>query len=84
MVDDFSTQLKNNQKCAYCNGCGAYIKNIPYSEPKFFFGKYKGELISSITDLGYLEWFLANVKLNPYTREAIQNQISALKGGKNG
>ncbi len=41
-VNNYRTELKSNNQVAYCNGCGAYIKNIPYAEPALYVGKYKG------------------------------------------
>jgi predicted amidophosphoribosyltransferase len=59
-VDDYRIIDKANNKMAYCNDCNAFIKNIPYKDPAFYFGKYKGHLIKTIEDLNYLEWALGN------------------------
>ena len=50
---------------ASCPSCGSYIKFLPHSTPKFFFGKYKGKLISEVakSDPEYLRWLLSeNIK----------------------
>lgn len=78
LIDDYRTELKNGQNTAFCNGCGAYIKNIPYAKSKFYFGKYKGELVSDVTDIEYLSWFLKNVKCSPKMIEDIENQLYKL------
>lgn len=79
-VDNYRTELKHNQMCAYCNDCGSYIKNIPYSPPKFHFGKYAGEFISDITDLNYLRWAINNLeRLNQRTHDAIVKRINELE-----
>lgn len=78
-VDDFRTELKNGQMCAYCLPCGSYIKNIPYQNPKLHFGKYAGTYISDITDLQYLNWAINNLeKLNQRTHDAIVKRITEL------
>jgi uncharacterized protein (DUF3820 family) len=78
-VDNYRTELKSNQMCAYCNDCGTYIKNIPYSQPKLHFGKYAGIYISDITDLQYLNWVVNNLtKINQRTLDAIVKRITEL------
>jgi hypothetical protein len=78
-VDNYRTELKSNQMCAYCNDCGTYIKNIPYSQPKLHFGKYAGIYISDITDLQYLNWAVNNLtKMNQRTHDAIVKRITEL------
>lgn len=65
--------------CAYCNDCGTYIKNIPYSQPKLHFGKYAGIYISDITDLQYLNWAVNNLtNINQRTHDAIVKRITEL------
>jgi hypothetical protein len=78
LVDCFYTVEKANNHVAYCGGCKAYIKNIAYQEPKFYFGKYKGHLISAIEDLQYLQWALNNIKMSESIRDAVRNQINTL------
>jgi hypothetical protein len=78
LVNDYSTELKSGQNVATCNGCGKYIKSIPYSEPQLYVGKYKGIPISKITDKGYLTWALKELRLSPHVREAIENHIKTL------
>lgn len=79
-IDDYHTIMKSGQKTAWCNGCGSYIKNIPQGgEPVFHFGKYKGTLISEITDLSYLNWVLENTRQSQLYRYAIQERIRSLR-----
>jgi hypothetical protein len=78
-VDDYRTEVKANNHCAFCNSCGAFIKNIPVSKPKMHFGKYAGEYIENITDRQYLQWAFNNLeRLNVRTRDAIQKQLNSL------
>ena len=78
-INDYRTELKNNQNTAFCNSCGTFIKNIPYSKPKFYFGKYSGTLISDCDDLNYLDWFLNNTKPKANIKQAVETQIKTLK-----
>lgn len=84
-VDDFRVELKSNNQVAYCNSCGAYIKNIPYAEPSFYFGRYKGMKVSDlidVKDVPYLEWYLLNIqKITPSMKDAIANQIQKINNG---
>lgn len=77
--DDYHIEVKSNNHCAYCNGCGMFLKNIPYTEPALYFGKYKGMKISDIHDKPYLEWLMANVQLKGHIKEAVIEQINAIK-----
>ena len=77
-IDDYRTEKKANNLVAYCNGCGKYIKNIPYSEPALHFGKYSGSLIKDLIrpeEINYLHWVYANVRLNESLKRAIENHI---------
>jgi len=82
--DDYSTQLKNRQNVATCNNCHSFIKNISYSQPKFYFGQYKGNLIADCVDLSYLEWFLANTNPKANIKTACVNRIEILKSTQHG
>ena len=66
---------KSGQKTAWCEVCKSYIKNIAYSEPAFFFGKYKGKLIADIHDPQYMKWFVINIKGNKSTKAAIEKKL---------
>lgn len=79
LIDDYYTELKNGQNTAFCLGCGAYIKNIPYAKQSFYFGKYKGKTVSDVDDIEYLIWFLNNVKTSPTMKDAVIQQIELLK-----
>lgn len=76
-IDDYSITVKANNHMAFCNGCGKFIKNIAYNSPKFYVGKFKGKLVSEVTDKSYLQWFLTT---NPAEamREAIGKRITEL------
>jgi uncharacterized protein (DUF3820 family) len=74
-VDQFYTEVKANNNVARCSVCDAYIKNIPYSEPTLYFGKYKGKKVSEIEDMQYLKWVLSATKPSESMRKAIQTQI---------
>jgi len=81
LVNDYKTEMKSGQQTAYCNGCGKYIKNIPYAEPKMYVGKYSQTKISEITDLPYLEWALEKMdSLSVSQDKAVEEQIKKLKG----
>jgi hypothetical protein len=75
LINDYRTERKANNHCAYCNGCGEFIKNIPYAEPALYVGKYKGKPISEIEDIGYLKWALKELGLTRPVREAIEKRI---------
>ncbi|HYH14321.1 MAG TPA: hypothetical protein VD794_03820 [Flavisolibacter sp.] len=76
---DYYTELLSTQNVARCLKCNAFIKNIPYNEPQFYFGKYKGRVVSSIEDLSYLRWALANCKMSQSMRDAVYNHIHLLE-----
>jgi hypothetical protein len=78
-VDEYYTELKANNNVASCLKCGAFIKNIPYEQPKFYVGKYKGKPISEIDDMGYLKWALKEMKMTTNMRTAIEKQISSFE-----
>ena len=82
-VNDYKTEMKSNQNVATCNGCGSFIKNIPYQLPSLYFGKYKGKSIKDYEtpdEVNYLHWIrnnpeIWNVKLNQRTRDAINLRL---------
>lgn len=75
-VDKYYTELKSNNNVARCSECNSFIKNIPYQQPKFYFGKYNGVPVSEMTDMGYLKWALKEMKLTKVMRDAITKRIS--------
>jgi hypothetical protein len=79
LVNDYRTEMKANNKVAYCNGCDSFITNIPYQQPMLYVGKYKGVPISSIHDASYLEWAVNTLKLSEHVRAAINTQIQFLR-----
>ncbi len=62
---------------ACCPSCQSFIKFLSHAEPRLFFGKYKGELISEVAkkDAPYLRWLLSenpkSAKLKSDIREAL-------------
>lgn len=79
-IDNYRTELKSTNLCAYCNDCGFFIKNIPYSKPAFYIGKYKGQFIENIDDLAYLQWAHTNMSnISQTFRAAIKEQINRLE-----
>lgn len=66
---------KSGQRTAWCDECSGYIKNIPYAEPAFYFGKYKDKLVSDVHDPEYMKWFLTNIKGNKKTKQAIEKKL---------
>ena len=77
--EEYYTELKANNNVARCSKCDTFIKNVPYSEPTFYFGKYKNERVSEIEDIGYLKWALAKTKQNESMRNSIQKRIDSLE-----
>ena len=78
-INDYRTEMKGEQKTAWCNKCNCWIKNIPYKEPQIYFGKYKGTKIADMkTDeqLNYLRWMIDNVKITNNFREIIIKHLS--------
>lgn len=79
-VNNYTVEIKSNNHCAYCNQCGGFIKNLPYAEPSFYFGRYKNIKVSDVDDVPYLQWFIDNIKdIKDTFREAIQDQINSTK-----
>lgn len=77
-VNNYHTEKKANNLVAYCNSCGAFIKNIPQDEPKFYFGKYKGLKVSEMNypeHLNYFKWCLVNLRLPETLSRAIEEKI---------
>lgn len=65
------------QRKASCPECGAYIKFLPHTEPKMYFGKFKGETLSWIAEnhRWYLTWLLTtNIKNN--LRENVEKALN--------
>lgn len=79
LINDYAVHEKANNHCAFCNGCGRFIKNIPYKEPSFYVGKYKGRPINTIDDVSYLEWAQRTMKLSAQLRDAINYQLDYLQ-----
>lgn len=79
-VDDYQIIEKNGQKTAWCKSCDSWIKNIPYSEPSLWFGKYSGTPVNDIADLSYMEWLIKNDVVKPgRIRRAIIERVEELK-----
>jgi len=83
-MNDYRTEKKANNLLAYCLSCGAYIKNIPYTEPAIHFGKYKGKFIKDYhtrDEVRYLQWAYQNIKLNESVRRAIELHLNIRTNG---
>jgi hypothetical protein len=78
-VNNYRTESKANNIVAYCNKCGAYIKNLPYDVPKFYVGKYKGIPIDEIEDIPYLKWAVETLRLTSSVKMAVLSRISQLE-----
>jgi len=80
VVDDYRIIEKSNQKTCWCNSCDSWIKNIPYTEPSLWFGKFSGTPIKDIIDLSYLEWLINDaVVKSGRIRRSITERIEELK-----
>ena len=81
-INDYRTEKKANNLVAHCNGCGSYIKNLPYAKPALHFGKYKGipiEEFNTPERLNYLHWMINSGvyhKQSANVRRAIDFQIN--------
>lgn len=79
-VDDFRTEQKANNNCAFCNTCGTFIKNIPTDVPRMYVGKFKGKAIQDIDDLQYLKWAYDNMTaLNARQKDAVKDRVYSLE-----
>lgn len=77
-IDDYTTEQKSNNLVATCT-CGAFIKNIPTEKPKFYFGKYKDNVIEDCNDLSYLIWARDNMNaLKGRQKQAVLDRITSL------
>lgn len=82
---DYSTEMKSGQNVATCNNCGRFIKNIPYSEPGIYFGKYKGKLIKDFQtkeEINYLYWIRNNPDIWYKMKDRIKEAINYRLDGK--
>jgi uncharacterized protein (DUF3820 family) len=77
-TSNYTTELKSGNLVATCEN-GHYIKNLPYSEPALYFGKYKGKKVVEIQDVDYLKWVLKNTHQGKHVRYAIQKQIDSIE-----
>jgi len=83
VINDCTLTNKSGQMVATCNNCGKYIKNVPYSEPALYFGKYSGKAINDYftpDEVNYLHWIrnnpdIWNKKINQRTRDAINLRL---------
>lgn len=79
LINDYRIVTRSNNRQAYCNGCGNFIKNIPHAEPMLYVGKYKSIPIKQIQDLNYLQWAIKTMKLSSYVFDAIEERIDQLQ-----
>lgn len=76
----WKTEQKGHNQVAYCGRCGAFIQNIPYDKPRMYIGKFKGEAIEEIEDVGYLKWAYENMNgLGKRQKDAILQQYMNLQ-----
>lgn len=83
LVNDYRFEFRSGHKCAWCNGCGKYIKNIAHSTPRFYFGKYKDVLISECTDIPYMQWIIGANVAKGNIKAAIIERVAFLEKGVN-
>lgn len=58
-INEYHTEVSGPHVKAICDNCGRYIKFLSQEKPKrFYFGKYKGDLIAECSDKNYLKWLL--------------------------
>ena len=80
-IDDYRTSNSGDHIRADCRQCGAYIKFLGKGGPAVcYYEKYKGWLISAITDIAWLKWLLGNVPIKPGMRVHYQDQLDKLQG----
>lgn len=81
-VNDYRVTKGNLHHTAYCNGCDAYIKNLPQGGPYILpFGKFKGTLLSEMTSrdqIDYLNWMLRS-DFNNTTKDKVNAHLDTLK-----
>jgi hypothetical protein len=81
LVDDYSIKERGQHRTAFCNGCGAYIKNISYQPPKLYFGKFKDREIASLTnpnEVSYLRWLVIQPNLKDKLKQQISTHLNSL------
>ena len=81
VINDYKTIIKSNQKTAWCNSCGSYIKNIPHNSTiKLYFGKYKNREIRQMTseeEVNYLNWLLqSTVNISARLKNEIKDHLN--------
>lgn len=81
-VENYRTEMKNNQNTAWCLDCGKYMGNEPYSnkKPMLYFGKYKEKPIEDFEtpdEINYLKWIknVSGIELKPDVISAIERKI---------
>ena len=81
-IDEYHTEMKSNQQTAWCDNCGRFIKNIPYSK-KFclYFGKYKEVSLDEFTEpehISYLNWVFKTKDIWDRLKPPIQEKIKSI------
>jgi len=79
LINDYRVEIKGVHHTAYCNGCDAYIKNVSYQPPQFFFGKYKGTLIADCKDVPYMKWCVKEGVVKASIKRAVEDRISEIE-----
>lgn len=68
-INDYKVEPRGIHQSAFCNGCDAYIKNLPQGKPiTLFFGKFKERTIDSMValdEINYLKWLSTKSDLKP-------------------
>ena len=81
-IDDYSTTQRGIHRTAFCNVCGAYIKNLPQGKPPvLFFGKYKDREIASMLsgeEIRYLQWLTAQTFVKAKLKEDVDAHLKTV------
>lgn len=83
-LNDYHVIEKGVQHTAFCNSCGAYIKNIPYATKLcLYFGRYKEVDLNDFNTpdhISYLRWCKNTpdlwVKLKPKIKDKINSLLN--------
>lgn len=67
---------------ASCGRCGSFLKFLPHTEPRFFWGKFSGRTIKAVaeTDRRYLIFLLGRPWLRPSLRRRIEEVLNGNAG----
>jgi hypothetical protein len=86
VIDDYNVIEKSGQRTAYCNGCGKYIKNIPYATKIcLYIGKYSGIDLNDFNTpehINYLRWVKQTPDLWKKLKPKVTDKINSLLNEK--